>query len=116
MNDKFVDVIKKPGIALKDAIDKFKTRDVETLIEEFSNEMVMVIEGLSDDQDRLGKENVDIKQRLDALEDRLIEIEKRIDKKPEPAPKNTLRQITFLAGIIIIGLIIITILRLIGGK
>ncbi|MCL2320663.1 MAG: hypothetical protein FWC47_01000 [Oscillospiraceae bacterium] len=112
MNDKLVDVIKKPGIVLKDAIDRFKTRDIETLIEEFSTEMVTVIEGISDDQERLGKENVDVKQRLDSLEDRLIEIEKRIDKKPEPAPKNTLRQITILAGIIIIGLIIIAILNL----
>lgn len=116
MNDKIVNVIKKPGNALKGAIDKFKARDVEELIEEFSNEMVMVVEGISDDQERLGKENADIKQRLDSLEYKLAEIEKRINKKPEAPSKNTIQQITILASIIIAGLIIITILRLIGGN
>jgi|GEM_PF-5049402 len=115
MNDKIVDVIKKPGIALRSAIDKFKTRDVEALIEEFSNEMVMVVEGISDDQERLGKENVDIKQRLDVLEYKLDEIEKKMDKKTESSPKVTFKQIVFLVSVIIIGLIVISILRLIGG-
>ena len=115
MNDKIVDVIKKPGVALKSALDKFKTRDIETLIEEFSNEMVMVVEGISDDQERLGKDNDDIRQRLDILEYKLIEIEKKMDKKAESSPKITFRQIIFLVSVIIIGLIVISIIRLIGG-
>ncbi len=116
MNEKLVNAIKNPGVAIKDAIDKFKGRDIETLIEEFSSEMAMVIEGISNDQERLGRENDDIKERLNAMEDKLAEIEKRIDKKPAQANTNIIRQITWLAGIIIVGLIIITLLNVIGGR
>ncbi len=87
--------IKKPGVLLSGAVRSIKGRDLETLVEEFSSDVTLVLGGLSDDQERLGHENDQLRQQIAALEKRLRELEKRQDAKPNR--EGLIRRLTWLS-------------------
>ncbi|MBR1584593.1 MAG: hypothetical protein IJ662_03535 [Clostridia bacterium] len=120
-------------------LSPLKGKDVGQLVEEFTAEMTLVAEGLSEDQQKLQKEsealaaqqtlmeqnlldqlhdaNVtvgDMQKEIDALRRRLEKAEKSIgEKKIKKVEGFTglLRQATWLAGIVVGGWIIVTVIN-----
>ncbi|MBR4360540.1 MAG: hypothetical protein IKP32_07980 [Clostridia bacterium] len=116
-----------------------KGRDVGQLVEEYTSQMTLVAEGLSEDQEKLTRENEklaaqqtqleqqmldglhdadvtadELRKQLNALEKRLDKAEKLIqDKKVKKVEGFTglLRQATWLAAVIVGGWIIVTIIN-----
>lgn len=115
-----------------------KNTDLNTVIEEFTSEMTLVAEGLSEDQDRISKQNdlicaqqtafeeetlrrfhdasVDVselKERLDVLQDKMDKMQKLQEKKHKKAEglSGILRQATFLAAIVCGAWIITTLIN-----
>lgn len=103
-------------------------KDLPRLVDDFTQEMVVVAEGLTEDQARLnealalqGEQQDEISQRLRELEKQTQQIKKRLDemnqqeqrrKKTERGISAILRQATWLAGIIAAAWIITSLLRL----
>ncbi len=94
--------IRKPGAYLSGALQSIKGRDLETLVEEFSGDVSLVLGGLSDDQERLGhecdrlsKENERLRTQMIALDKRIKELEKKSNTRPER--ESLIRRITWLA-------------------
>ncbi len=106
-------------------------KEIPKLVEEFTREMVVVAEGLSEDQARLtqavaeqARGQDDAAGRIRAMEKQLGELSRQVadlSKKAEKRQKGDsnltriLRQATWLAGIIAGAWIITTLLRMFGG-
>lgn len=103
---------KKPVAFIQNTINTLKGKDIETKIEEFSSEITLVIEGISDDQERLDKNNQQLKDKLAELAERVSAIEKTVGKKA--VGLTIIRQLTWLAGIVCASIILITIIRMLG--
>lgn len=116
-----------------------KGRDVGQLVEEYTSQMTLVAEGLSEDQEKLTRENEKLaaqqtqleQQMLDGLHDadvtadelrrQLATLEKRLDKaekliqekkvKKVEGFTGLLRQATWLAAVVVGGWIIVTIIN-----
>lgn len=101
--------IKKPGLYLSEAMRTIKGRDLETLVEEFSSDVTLVLGGLSDDQERLGRENEHLQQQLGTLEKRIKELEKKLEARPEK--ESLVRRLTWLAAIFFGGTALLFILK-----
>lgn len=123
-------------------LSPLKGKDVSQMVEDFTSEMTLVAEGLSEDQEKLQRENerldaqqTQLEQRvidglhdanvsmdemskeLSALRTRLEKMEKRLDKQPDEKKDKkgvtaALRQATWLAGIVVIGWIVVTVINL----
>ena len=132
-----VGALKKPGAYLSGALRSLKGRDMDTLIEEFTAEMTLVLEGLSDDQERLGarsealaqqcallhEENQRLGRRLEeqarqqeALTRQAAALEKRVQemerKAAERHPREGLiRRLTWLAGLCIAATMLLTVVK-----
>lgn len=105
-------VLKKPGDALSSAFKTLKGRDLETLVEEFSSEVTLIIEGLSEDQDKLAQENALLQRRVDLLEKRVKELE-----KPAPAKKRDwIQRLSWLAGLCLACMALLTLAKILWGK
>ncbi|NLX82918.1 MAG: hypothetical protein GXZ04_03760 [Clostridiales bacterium] len=101
---------------LQTAKESISGKDLPRLVEEFTQEMVIVTEGLYADQEALrsasslqGEEQDKLSQRLREQEKRLTEVTKKVDALQAKADKRTkrdsgmlriLRQITWIAAII----------------
>ncbi|MBQ9264190.1 MAG: hypothetical protein IJ189_08285 [Clostridia bacterium] len=120
-------------------LSPLKGKDVGQLVEDFTAEMALVAEGLSEDQEKLSQENEklaaqqtlleqnlldqlhdanvtisDLQKEVDVLRHRLENAEKSIgEKKMKKVEGFTglLRQATWLAGVVIGGWIIVTIIN-----
>lgn len=121
-----------------------KGKDLNQAVEEFTSEMTLVAEGLSEDQNalrrdgeklaarmdklaerqKIGEDSVKALQdqleqerrRSDALQKRLDDMEKALKAKPlKPGLTAILRQATWGVGIICAAWVIVAILKLIGG-
>lgn len=108
--------IRKPGAYLSGALQSIKGRDLETLVEEFSGDVSLVLGGLSDDQERLGhecerlgQENDRLRQQLGALERRVKELEKKSETRPER--DSLLRRVTWLAAVVIGGIALLYVIK-----
>ncbi len=139
MAEKLVDIIKKPKELLGGAIKAIKGPDVQQLVETFTSEMTVVVEGLYDDQMRLRKEvealslsqeglsrelidsreetEAKCEQSLKDLATRMADLQKRIQtletNKGKQTKKNgILTQMTVLAAIVAGAWIIVTLLNL----
>ena len=141
---------KKPGLmrGARDFIENtwssLKGKDLNQAVEEFTSEMTLVAEGLSEDQSALRKDGEKLSARMDklterqktgedsvktlrdqleqerrrgdALQKRLDDIEKALKAKPaKPGVTAILRQATWAVGIICAAWVIVAILKLIGG-
>ena len=120
-------------------LSPLKGRDVGQLVEDYTSQMTLVAEGLSEDQEKLTRENEklaaqqtqleqqlldglhdagvsadELRRQLSALEKRLDKAEKLIqDKKVNKVEGFTglLRQATWLAAVIVGGWIVVTIIN-----
>ena len=108
--------IRKPGEYLSGALNSIKGRDLETLVEEFSSDVSLVLGGLSDDQERLGREcdrlaqeNERLRQHLGTLEKRIKGLEKKADARPER--DGLIRRLTWLASIVFGGMALLYVLK-----
>ena len=134
--DKKPSLLDKSQKLLSDTLATLKGRDLHQLVEEFTEEATTVIEGLSEDQLRLRRENAnlqtqqtlleeeglrrcqDITDRVDELERRLQALEKQVREKRArnvAGLTGVLRQATWLAGILAGAWIITTVLQLFRG-
>ncbi len=139
MAEKLADIIRKPKELLGGAIKAIKGPDVQQLVETFTGEMTVVVEGLYDDQMRLrkevetlaiaqedlsrqlqdGREETEAKceQSLKELASRLAELQKRVqaldaNKGKQGKKIGVLSQVTALAAIVAGAWIIVTLLNL----
>ena len=128
--------LKKAGLFSKSkdffqgAADSLTGKEIPRLVEEFTREMVIVAEGLSEDQARLqsaltlqGEEQDDMASKLRMIEKQLSENTRRLGelsrkaekrKKGETGLAQIIRQATWLAGIIAAAWIVTSLIRLMG--
>ena len=127
---------KKPGLmrGARDFIENtwssLKSKDLNQAVEEFTSEMTLVAEGLSEDQNALRRDGEKLAARMEklaerqkigedsvkALQDQLEQMEKALKAKPvKPGLTANLRQATWGVGIICAAWVIVAILKLIGG-
>ena len=117
-------------------LSPLKGKDMNQMVEEFTAEMTLVIEGLSEDQEKLARQTDRLDAQQTQLEQRLIDevhdlnvaldenkkelaalkgrLEK-IEKQSEKGKKGVtaaLRQATWLVGIAVIGWIVVTVINL----
>lgn len=133
------DAGKKPGLMrgardfLENTWSSLKGKDLNQAVEEFTSEMTLVAEGLSEDQNALRKKAEKLSARVDELEQALAQCQAqnsalaaRIDKmenaaaaKDKKQPKGTLsgylKQATWLVSIACASWVLVTLLHLIGG-
>ena len=137
---------KKPGLMrgardfIENTFNSLKGKDLNQAVDEFTSEMTLVIEGMSEDQVKLRcdtdealakltilendlaeqndahrEELAKMRKTVEALEKRLHALEKP-DKKGKRATLSTvLRQVIWLALIVCGSWIVVTLLNIIGG-
>ena len=103
--------IKKPASFLSGALQSLKGRDLETLIEEFSDDVTLVLGGLSDDQERLGHETELLHRQIAALEKRVKELERKADARPSKEKDGLVRRLTWLAAAVFGGAALLYVVR-----
>ncbi len=137
---------KKPGLMrgardfIENTFNSLKGKDLNQAVEEFTGDMTLVIEGMSEDMnalrgdaDKLSAQltileeelsetkkahKADIsalKKDLDALNKRLQALEKPGKKEIKPGLTMLLKQVTWIVGIFCGSWVLVTILKLIGG-
>ena len=103
--------IKKPASFLSGALKGLKGRDLETLIEEFSDDVTLVLGGLSDDQERVGHEMEQAHRRIAALEKRVKELERKAAARPEKEKDGLIRRLTWFAAAVFGGAALLYVIR-----
>jgi len=112
--------IKKPATFLSNAFESLqslKGRDLEALIEEFSDDVTLVLGGLSDDQERLGHEAERLGRQIAALEKRVKDLEQKAAARPEKKNKKEqerdglIRRLTWLAATVFGGAALLYVIR-----
>ena len=137
---------KKPGLMrgardfIENTFNSLKGKDLNQAVEEFTGDMTLVIEGMSEDMNTLrgdadklsaqltileeelsetkNTHKADIsalKKDLDALNKRLQALEKPGKKEIKPGLTMLLKQVTWIVGIFCGSWVLVTILKLIGG-
>jgi len=120
-------------------LSPLKGKDVNQMVEDFTAEMTLVAEGMSEDQEKLFQESErlsaqqteleqriidglhdadvtmgEMKKEISALKARLDKAEKQsADKKDKKGVTAALRQATWLVGIAVLGWITVTLIHLI---
>jgi len=140
---------KKPGLVrgardfIENTFQSLKGKDMNQAVEEFTSEMTLVVEGLSEDQNTLRRDvdsssaqltlleekvlrqEKDRKADVSDLQEELKQAKKRLDslektlKEAEKKPQKMglgqiLRQATWMVGILCVSWIVVTVLKLIG--
>lgn len=140
---------KKPGLVrgardfIENTFQSLKGKDMNQAVEEFTSEMTLVVEGLSEDQNTLRRDvdsssaqltlleekvlrqEKDSKADVSDLKEELKQAKKRLDslektlKEAEKKPQKMglgqiLRQATWMVGILCVSWIVVTVLKLIG--
>jgi len=103
--------IKKPSGFLSGALQSLKGRDLDALIEEFSDDVTLVLGGLSDDQERLGHEAERLRGQVAALERRIKELERKAAAKPQKEKDGLIRRLTWLAAVVFGGAVLLYVVR-----
>ncbi|MBR1607000.1 MAG: hypothetical protein IJ664_04760 [Clostridia bacterium] len=140
---------KKPGLVrgardfIENTFQSLKGKDMNQAVEEFTSEMTLVVEGLSEDQNGLRRDVDSASAQLTLLEEKVLrqdkdrradmsdlqeelkQAKKRLDslekslreaeKKPQKMGLGQiLRQATWMVGILCVSWIVVTVLKLIG--
>ncbi len=127
---------KKAGILsrskdfLQGAVDSLTGKDLPKLVEDFTREMVIVAEGLSEDQGKLqdavtlqGEMQDQAAEKVRSLEKQVSELNRRLDElvrrnerrqKGETGLVKILRQATWLAAVIALTVIVTALIRAFG--
>lgn len=137
---------KKPGLMrgardfIENTFNSLKGKDLGQAVEEFTSDMTLVIEGISEDlsalqreeeklsaqltilEDDLSKVDDAQKAEIDALRREMNEMSKRLKALEKPGKKEIkpgitalLKQVTWIVGIFCSAWVIVTLLKLIGG-
>lgn len=137
---------KKPGLMrgardfIENTFNSLKGKDLGQAVEEFTSDMTLVIEGISEDLNALQREEEKLSAQLTILEDdiskvddaqkaeidalrrelsdmskRLKALEKPGKKEIKPGITALLKQVTWIVGIFCSAWVIVTLLKLIGG-
>ena len=117
-------------------LSPLKGKDMNQMVEDFTAEMTLVIEGMSEDQEKLTRQTDRLDAQQTQLEQRLIDemhdvnvaleenkkelstLKTKLDKMEKQGEKGkkgivaALRQATWLVGIAVIGWIIVTVINL----
>lgn len=140
---------KKPGLVrgardfIENTFASLKGKDMNQAVEEFTSEMTLVVEGLSEDQNALRRDVDSASAQLTMLEEKVLrqekdrkaeasdsqdeikQLKKRLEslektlKEAEKKPQKMglgqiLRQATWMVGILCVSWIVVTVLKLIG--
>ena len=140
---------KKPGLVrgardfIENTFATLKGKDMNQAVEEFTSEMTLVVEGLSEDQNALRRDvdgnsaqltlleekvlrqENDRKAEVKDFEEELKQAKKRLDslekalKETEKKPQKMglgqiLRQATWMVGILCVSWVLVTVLKLLG--
>ena len=125
---------------IENTFNSLKGKDLNQAVEEFTGDMTLVIEGMSEDLSALRRDadktaaqvtilehdltEAEDAQRaeFDALREEIAALEKRIKVLEKPGKKEIkpgltalLRQVTWIVGIFCASWVIVTVLKLIGG-
>lgn len=137
---------KKPGLMrgardfIENTFNSLKGKDLNQAVEEFTGDMTLVIEGLSEDMTALRRDTdrngaqltilenetdaadearqaeiADLRKEIASLEKRLKALEKPDKKAMKPGVSAILKQVTWIVGIFSISWVLVTLLKLIGG-
>lgn len=128
---------KRPGLLgkskelIEGAVTGLKPKDINALVDEFTGEMTLVAEGLSEDLSLARQQLNDLsasqtiaeealrsnQQQLSQLEKRLDALEKRVDKQQKRGASlsSLLRQVTIIAAIIGGAWVLTALLQLLKG-
>ncbi len=128
-------LIKRSMELLDTAVGGLKGRDLNALVDEFTREMTVVAEGLSEDLEAARRELAELSaaqtigeessaeqrralsDRLDAMEKRLSALEKQKEKQQKRGGiSQVLSQVTVIAAIIAGAWVLVTVLKLLGGN
>lgn len=140
------DAAKKPGLMrgardfIENTFNSLKGKDLTQAVDEFTSEMTLVIEGMSEDQVKLRcdadealakitilendldaqndahrEEIKQLRKSLEAIEKRLNALEKPDKKGKKPNLSMLIKQVTWLAAIVCGSWIVVTVLKIIGG-
>lgn len=134
-DDKKGSLIKRSKDLLDTAVSGLKGRDLNVLMDEFTQEMTAVAEGLSEElalarrelaqlsasqtvMEESGAENRrELENRLNELEKKLYALEKQREKQLKRGGISMiLRQLTVIAAIIAGAWVLVTVLNLFGGS
>jgi len=112
---------------LQGAVDSLTGKDLPKLVEDFTREMVIVAEGLSEDQAKLrdavtlqGEMQDQAAEKLRTLEKQVSELNRRLDElarkierrqKGEAGLARILRQATWLAAVVALTVIVTALIR-----
>ena len=134
-DDKKGGLIRRSKELLDTAMGGLKGRDMNALMDEFTQEMTVVAEGLSEVltlaqrdlaqlsaaqtilEEGRAKDRRELSDRLDAIEKRLTSLEKQREKgQKRGGLSQVLRQVTVIAAIIAGAWVLVTVLNLLGGS
>lgn len=117
---------------LDSAVSGLKGRDMLTLVDEFTSEMTLVAEGLSEDLQRveqqvaqLGADQTIASEGSQRLEMEIRQLQKRVEALEKKQDKQTakrgtltgvLKQVTVIAAIIAVAWVITALLGVFGGR
>ncbi len=123
-------ILSKSKDFLQGAVDSLTGKDLPKLVEDFTREMVIVAEGLSEDQATLrnaatlqGEMQDQAAEKIRTLEKQVSELNRRLDElvrknerrqKGEAGLARILRQATWLAAVIALSVIVTALLRAFG--
>ncbi len=137
---------KKPGLMrgardfIENTFNSLKGKDLNQAVEEFTGDMTLVIEGMSEDltalrrdtdknsaqltilendmdakRDAQQEEIAALRKEIEGLTKRIKTLEKPDKKAEKPSLSTILRQVTWIVGIFSSAWVLVTLLKLIGG-
>ncbi len=130
--EKKTNLVQRSRELLDTAVQGIKGRDLGTLVDEFTSEMTLVAEGLSEDLSRAQQDlaqlnaahTIDeegrraLEERVNALQRRVDALEKKQDRQQQKRGTLTsvLRQMTIIAAILAGAWVITALLKTFGGS
>lgn len=133
-NNKKIGLVQRSKELIDSAVSSLKGQDVNALVEEYTQEVTLVLEGMSSDLNALSQKNDQLaanqtildenarakaKETADALntlQKRVEALEKKLaDKRPKGTVTSVLKQVTWIAVILAAAWVITSVLRTFGG-
>lgn len=130
-NNKKIGLVQRSKELIDSAVSSLKGQDVNALVEEYTQEVTLVLEGMSSDFDALSEKNEqlaaqqtiseekarEMAEALNALQKRIEALEKKsADKRPKGTVTSVLKQVTWIAVILAAAWVITAVLRTFGGR
>ncbi len=129
-NNKKIGLVQRSKELIDSAVSSLKGQDVNALVEEYTQEVTLVLEGMSSDLNALSEKNEQLAalqtiseekaretaEALNALQKRIDALEKKsADKRQRGTVTGVLKQVTWIAAILAAAWVITAVLRTFGG-